>query len=53
MRRHVAFVPGMVGYAGPPAASPELRLNFSACDADRIREGVRRLGLAIRQLPGA
>jgi 2-aminoadipate transaminase len=39
----VAYVPGRGFYAGPGGTS-EMRLNFSYAPADRIREGVRRLG---------
>lgn len=39
----VAYVPGRGFYAGGGGAQ-QMRLNFSYADADRIREGVRRLG---------
>lgn len=43
----VAYVPGRAFYAGEGGTS-EMRLNFSYADADRIREGIRRLGKLIR-----
>jgi 2-aminoadipate transaminase len=49
---NVAFVPGDSFYA-PNGATDEgrrhLRLNFSASDPEKIREGIRRLGVAIRR----
>jgi DNA-binding transcriptional MocR family regulator len=47
-RKHgVIFVPGAVFYprGGDPAT---FRLSFSTCSADELREGVRRLELALR-----
>ena len=52
IQEHVAFVPGDSFYA-PNGATEEgrrhMRLNFSASDPEKIREGIRRLGLAIRK----
>jgi 2-aminoadipate transaminase len=52
IQENVAFVPGDSFYA-PNGSSDEgrrhLRLNFSASDPEKIREGIRRLGVAIRR----
>jgi 2-aminoadipate transaminase len=52
IQENVAFVPGDSFYA-PNGASDEgrrhMRLNFSAADPEKIREGVRRLGVAIKR----
>lgn len=52
IQENVAFVPGDSFYA-PNGATDEgrrhLRLNFSASDPEKIREGIRRLGVAIRR----
>jgi 2-aminoadipate transaminase len=45
--RKVAFVPGEPFWIGAPARNT-LRLNFSNASEERIEEGVRRLGEAIR-----
>jgi 2-aminoadipate transaminase len=52
LRENVAFVPGDSFYA--PNTSREqarrhLRLNFSAASPDQIREGIRRLSVAVQQ----
>jgi 2-aminoadipate transaminase len=51
IQEHVAFVPGESFYA-PNGTTEEgrrhLRLNFSASDPEKIHEGIRRLGVAIR-----
>jgi 2-aminoadipate transaminase len=45
----VAFVPGDCFYADDPAEGcRHMRLNFSYCAPDQIREGVRRLSLAVK-----
>ena len=46
-RRKVAFVPGHPFWVGPAVRST-LRLNFSNSTAERIEEGVRRLGLTMK-----
>jgi len=56
VRENVAFVPGDCFYA-PNGHSEEgrrhLRLNFSAAKPDQIREGIRRLSIAVKkQLEG-
>jgi 2-aminoadipate transaminase len=43
----VAFVPGYPFFAGPPDCA-SLRLSFTAHGADEIREGLGRLGAAVR-----
>ena len=52
IQEHVAFVPGESFYA-PNGTTEEgrrhLRLNFSASDPEKIHEGIRRLGVAIRR----
>lgn len=52
IRENVAFVPGNSFYA-PNGDSEEgrrhLRLNFSAAEPDQIREGIRRLSIAVRR----
>jgi 2-aminoadipate transaminase len=50
LRKSVSFVPGRVGFARPRPVHSEMRLNFSACDEERIREGIRRLGESIREM---
>jgi len=52
-RKHgVIFVPGAVFYprGGDPAT---LRLSFSTCSGEELREGVRRLELALRSYRGS
>jgi 2-aminoadipate transaminase len=51
LRENVAFVPGESFYAPNghrENAHRQLRLNFSAVDPERIREGVRRLRIAVK-----
>jgi DNA-binding transcriptional MocR family regulator len=47
MRRKVAFVPGGAFWVGKEVRNT-LRLNFSNAAEDRIEEGIRGLGAAIR-----
>ena len=52
VRENVAFVPGDCFYApngNQEDARRHLRLNFSAAPPDQIREGVRRLSVAVKQ----
>src|ERR1700751_1794200 len=52
LRENVAFVPGDCFYAPnghQEEARRHLRLNFSAAPPDQIREGVRRLSVAVKQ----
>jgi 2-aminoadipate transaminase len=52
IRENVAFVPGDSFYAPNghrEDACRQLRLNFSAVDPERIREGIRRLSVAVEQ----
>ena len=53
LAENVAFVPGDSFYAGNgPESSRHLRLNFSHPNPEQIREGIRRLSVAVkRQLP--
>jgi 2-aminoadipate transaminase len=46
--RNVAFVPGRAAYLDGRGGS-SLRLNFSGVGEDDIREGVRRIGLVVRE----
>lgn len=51
LRENVAFVPGDSFYAPNghrEDANRQLRLNFSAVEPERIREGIRRLNVAVR-----
>jgi len=51
IRENVAFVPGDSFYAGDGHAEEgrrHFRLNFSNAKPEQIREGIRRLGVAIR-----
>jgi 2-aminoadipate transaminase len=52
IRENVAFVPGDSFYAPDghrEDAGRQLRLNFSAVDPERIREGIRRLSMAVQE----
>jgi 2-aminoadipate transaminase len=49
MKKKVIFVPGDQFYINRSDANT-MRLNFSCSDEDTIREGIKRLGDAIRQL---
>jgi 2-aminoadipate transaminase len=49
LAENVAFVPGDSFYAGNgPESCRHLRLNFSHPDPQQIREGIRRLSLAVK-----
>lgn len=52
LQRQVAFVPGGSFFAGE-AQHNTARLNFSAMPPERIREGIRRLAAALRELTSA
>ena len=47
LRENVAFVPGGCFYATGDEGRRHMRLNFSHSNPQQIREGVRRLGLAV------
>ena len=47
LRENVAFVPGDCFYPGGNEGSRHMRLNFSHSNPQQIREGIRRLGLAV------
>jgi 2-aminoadipate transaminase len=50
VRENVAFVPGDGFFATASATGRQyFRLNFSNASPDMIREGIRRLALAIQQ----
>jgi 2-aminoadipate transaminase len=55
LAENVAFVPGDCFYAGHgPESCRHLRLNFSHPNPEQIREGIRRLSVAVkRQLPAS
>ena len=46
LRENVAFVPGAAAYVDARHSSA-MRLNFSASQADEIREGIRRIGQVV------
>jgi 2-aminoadipate transaminase len=46
LRENVAFVPGQAAYVDGRGRN-SMRLNFSAGDADEIREGIRRIGKVV------
>jgi len=48
LRRNVAFVPGEAFYT-VPNPPPTARLNFSCMNEERIGEGIRRLGEAVKE----
>ena len=45
---NVAFSPGVIFCAGDPRGNRCMRLNFTSLPPERIEEGIRRLGRAIR-----
>jgi 2-aminoadipate transaminase len=47
LRENVAFVPGDCFYPGGDEGRRHMRLNFSHSNPQQIREGIRRLGLAV------
>ena len=52
LRENVAFVPGDCFYAPnghAEAGHRQMRLNFSAAPPEQIREGIRRLSVAVRE----
>jgi 2-aminoadipate transaminase len=48
LRENVAFVPGDCFYAGSNESRRHMRLNFSNAPPEQIREGIRRLSVAMR-----
>jgi 2-aminoadipate transaminase len=48
LRENVAFVPGDCFYAGSTEGCRHMRLNFSNAQPEQIREGIRRLSVAVR-----
>jgi 2-aminoadipate transaminase len=46
--QNVAFVPGYCFYPDEAEGFRNLRLNFSASKPEQIREGIRRLSVAIK-----
>jgi 2-aminoadipate transaminase len=49
LERDVAFVPGVAAYADGRQGASSMRLNFSACDEERIAEGIGRIGVVVRE----
>lgn len=49
LKEHVAFVPGYAFMTDLTEKQSALRLNFSALPAEKIEEGVRRLGALLRR----
>src|SRR5438270_12304607 len=49
LEHNVAFVPGESFYATNHVSRPHMRLNFSNATPEQIREGIRRLGDAVKQ----
>ncbi|HEY1834304.1 MAG TPA: PLP-dependent aminotransferase family protein [Solirubrobacteraceae bacterium] len=48
----VAFVPGRAAYVDGRSGSSSMRLNFAGIPEERIHEGIRRIGKAIREQLG-
>jgi len=48
LREDVAFVPGDCFYAAGNEGCRHMRLNFSNAEPEQIREGIRRLSIAVR-----
>src|SRR5665811_1749981 len=48
----VAFVPGRAAYMDGRSGSSSMRLNFAGVPDDDIREGIRRIGRAVRAQTG-
>jgi 2-aminoadipate transaminase len=48
VRENVAFVPGDCFYTGGTEGRRHMRLNFSCAPPEQIREGIRRLAVAMR-----
>ncbi len=48
LRDNVAFVPGAAAFLDGRGHS-SMRLNFSGCGEDRLREGIRRIGEVIKE----
>jgi 2-aminoadipate transaminase len=49
LRENVAFVPGESFFATPEQGCRHMRLNFSNATPEQIREGIRRLSIAVRR----
>ncbi len=50
IEKRVAFVPGLAFFPLEQGGENAMRLNFSFCTPELIREGIRRLGEAIREV---
>jgi DNA-binding transcriptional MocR family regulator len=51
IERNVAFVPGQEFFPDGSGAN-SARLNFSNASLENIEEGIRRIGGALREMPG-
>ena len=49
LKENVAFVPGDSFYANGQEGLRHLRLNFSNAEPEQIREGIRRLSIAVKR----
>ncbi len=49
LSENVAFVPGDCFFANPDEGHRHMRLNFSNAEPERIREGIRRLSIAVKK----
>jgi len=52
LKEKVAYVPGINFYPNRDGGHNAMRLNFSFCAPDRIVEGIRRLGVALKKKLG-
>jgi 2-aminoadipate transaminase len=52
LAQKVAYVPGVNFYPNRDGGHNAMRLNFSYCAPDLIVEGIRRLGMALKQVLG-
>jgi 2-aminoadipate transaminase len=48
--RKVAYVPGYAFYPGEIGGLHAMRLNFSNADAEKIAEGISRIGIAMKEI---
>jgi 2-aminoadipate transaminase len=50
VEKKVAYVPGTAFYPNESGGQNSMRINFSFCPPDAIREGITRLGLLLKEL---
>ena len=53
VKRKVAYVPGFAFYPNPAHGRNAMRLNFSNAQPSQIEEGIRRLGVLLKETIGA